>query len=183
MLTVREYRRDLAVRYARRYAMGQNRLFGDFSAIGGNCTNFVSQCLYAGSCRMNFRPIYGWFYRSMADRAPAWTGVRFFADFLTGNEEEGPFGRIAAQDEAEPGDVIQLADASGSYYHAMLIVGFSGGEPLVAAQSENSLDRPLSTYSYAFARFLHVEGVRADREETGACFDALYDGVALFPSS
>ena len=112
-----------------------------------------------------------------------WVGFKHFADFLTGNEEEGPFGRIAAQDEAEPGDVIQLADASGSYYHAMLIVGFSGGEPLVAAQSENSLDRPLSTYSYAFARFLHVEGVRADREETGACFDALYDGVALFPSS
>ena len=72
---VREYRRDLAVMYARRYAMGQNPLFGDFGGIGGNCTNFISQCLYAGSCRMNYLPTFGWYYRSLDDRAPAWTGA------------------------------------------------------------------------------------------------------------
>ena len=35
----------------------------DASAIGGDCTSFASQVLYAGSCRMNFTPVTGWYFR------------------------------------------------------------------------------------------------------------------------
>lgn len=182
---VREYRRNLAVTYARRYAMGQNPLFGDFGGIGGNCTNFISQCLYAGSCRMNYLPTFGWYYRSLDDRAPAWTGVEYFYRFLVREDGDGPFGRMVDPAEAEIGDVIQIGrrrqdGAPGiDYYHAMLIVGFSEGEPLVAAQSIASLDRPLSTYEYDASRFLHVDGVRSDPGEPAACFAALYDARSL----
>ena len=53
MLVIRPYRRERAVEYARRWATMRNPVFYDFPEIGGNCTNFVSQALYAGSCRMN----------------------------------------------------------------------------------------------------------------------------------
>ena len=32
---------------------------------------------------MNFDPVYGWFYRDPNDKAPAWTGVEYFFDFIT----------------------------------------------------------------------------------------------------
>ena len=88
MLAEKAYRRENAVNYARRYAFAQNPLFGDFRGIGGNCTNFVSQCIFAGSCEMNYTPTFGWYYISLDQRSPSWTGVDFFYNFIT--ENKGP---------------------------------------------------------------------------------------------
>ena len=68
-----EYDREAAVAYARRWALGRNPRFGDFSALGGDCANFASQCLWAGWGDMT----EGWHYRSMNERTPSWSGVRF----------------------------------------------------------------------------------------------------------
>ena len=76
MLKEREYERRRALEYARRWAYGRNPLFYNFTGIGGDCTNFISQCLLAGCCVMNCTPTFGWYYRSSSDRAPAWTGVQ-----------------------------------------------------------------------------------------------------------
>ncbi|MBR2024561.1 MAG: amidase domain-containing protein, partial [Clostridia bacterium] len=57
---MKEYNRENAVKYARKYALMRNPLFFTFEGIGGNCTNFVSQCILAGSCVMNFTPTFGW---------------------------------------------------------------------------------------------------------------------------
>ena len=56
------YDRRAAVEYAHRWAYGRNPEFYDYEEIGGDCTNFASQCLYAGSRIMNFTPTYGWYY-------------------------------------------------------------------------------------------------------------------------
>lgn len=60
------YDRAQAVAYARRWALSRNPLFYDFTGIGGDCTNFVSQCLLAGCCVMDYEPVFGWYYRSAA---------------------------------------------------------------------------------------------------------------------
>ena len=39
------YDRQAAVRYASRWAYGRNPAYADFDALGGDCTNFASQCL------------------------------------------------------------------------------------------------------------------------------------------
>ena len=67
------YDRRAAVAYAHQWAYGRNPDFYDYEEIGGDCTNFASQCLYAGTGVMNFDPVYGWFYRDPNDKAPAWT--------------------------------------------------------------------------------------------------------------
>ena len=43
------YDRQKAVAYARRWALGRNPAYFDFQDLGGDCTNFASQCLYAGA--------------------------------------------------------------------------------------------------------------------------------------
>lgn len=153
------YDREKAVLYARRWALGRNPAYYDFSAIGGDCTNFASQCLFAGAGVMNYVPVYGWYYISVRNRAPAWTGVEYLCNFLTGNDSVGPYAREVPLPEALPGDVIQLADRTGDFYHTAVITAVRP-EILVAAHDDNSLDRPLSTYAFASLRVLHIDGVR-----------------------
>ena len=181
MLVIKPYLRENALLYANRYAFSQNPVFGNFAGIGGNCTNFVSQCIYAGSCRMNYKPIFGWYYISMNERAPSWTGVDYFFNFITTNADVGPFGRLVSPDEMEVGDVIQLGKDGEGYYHTLRIVGFEGDDPLIAAQTDNALARPLSTYTYDFSRYIKILGVRLDVETNEDCFESVLNGIAIIP--
>ena len=177
MLVTKPYQRENAVAYARKYAFSQNSQFANFAGIGGNCTNFVSQSIYAGSCEMNYKPTFGWYFISLDDRSPSWTGVDYFYNFIIENADVGPFGRVATSDELELGDVIQLAREEEGVYHALLVVGFDGEDILVAAQTDNAHARPLSTYDYDYARYIKILGVRFDSPETtDACFERLMQG-------
>ena len=180
------YNRQYAVEYARKWALSRNPLFVDFTGEGGNCTNFVSQCLFAGSSVMDFTPTFGWYYRSLDDRAPAWSGVEALYDFLTGSgdfagmESVGPFAIEARnRQQVEIGDVVQLANAEGDFYHTLLITGFNGNEILVSANSDNALDRPLSSYPFASLRVLHIMGVALEvpQEES---VEAIYNAEGIF---
>ena len=153
------YARSAAVVYARRWALGRNPVWYDFENLGGDCTNFVSQCLYAGSGIMNFIPDTGWYYRSLNDRAAAWTGVEFLYRFLVNNTSVGPFGRAVEREKIQPGDIIQLGDANGRFYHSPIVLT-TRPVLLVAAHTYDALDRPLESYSYAKVRFIHIDGVR-----------------------
>ena len=137
MLVTKAYNRENAVAYAKKYAFSQNSQFGNFAGIGGNCTNFVSQAIYAGGCEMNYTPTFGWYFISLEDRSPSWTGVEFFYNFMIENVGVGPFGRVASSTELEIGDVIQLGREEEGYYHTLLLVGFDGEDLLVAAQTDN----------------------------------------------
>ena len=179
MLIIKPYLRERAVEYAAKYAFSQNPLFGNFRGIGGNCTNFVSQSVYAASCVMNYTPTFGWYYVSLDDRSPSWTGVDYFYNFFTTNKAEGPFAREVGPDETEIGDVIQLGRTDEGYYHTLLIVGFDGDDPLIAAQTDDAYMRPLSTYQYDFSRYLHIEGVRVNIPDPVDCFMRVLMGEPL----
>ena len=181
MLVIKPYLRERAVAYARKYAFGQNPIFGNFRGIGGNCTNFVSQSVYAGSCVMNYTPTFGWYYVSLEDRSPSWTGVQFFYNFMVDNKGVGPFGKETSLDEVEIGDVIQLGNNQDGFYHTLLVVGFEGDDVLVAAQTDDAYARPLSTYTYDFSRFIKILGVRIDVKIEEDCFDSVLNGVAIIP--
>ncbi len=158
------YDRQSAVAYTRTWALSRNPAYYDFSDLGGDCTNFASQAVYAGAGVMNVTPVTGWFYRTANDRTASWTGVEFFYDFLSKNLSAGPFGRWAALSEIRPGDVIQLSFDGERFAHTP--VALSVGDPpapeniLVAAHTNDALDRPLSTYAFRRLRPIHIEGVR-----------------------
>ncbi len=179
MLVEKEYNRSRAVEYAEKWALSRNPLFLDYTGNGGNCTNFVSQCLYAGSCMMNTTPIFGWYYYAADDRTASWTGVVYLYNFLTDNKGPGPYAREVMPDALMLGDVIQLGREGIGYYHTLIVTGFSGNSYLVSAQSDDAKDRPLDTYNYDYARYLHIEGVRLEVPGIPDCFPSLLAGDAL----
>ena len=157
------YNREAAIAYAREWALSRNPRFYDFEEVGGDCTNFASQCLYAGVGVMNFTPDTGWYYRSQSNRAAAWTSAEHFGRFMTTNEGRGPYGRFVPLYEAVKGDFIQLSFGDNIYSHTLIVLE-AGDVPmpeniLIAAHTYDSLDRPLDTYFYKELRTIHIEGV------------------------
>ena len=157
------YSRQLAVAYATKWSLFRNPLYLDFSQIGGDCTNFVSQCLYAGSHIMNYNPITGWYYRTPDDRTAAWTSVTFLYKYLTTHKGDGPFGNIVDLKEIKEGDVIQL-EKDGVFYHSLLVTNTPSiptiDNILISAHSFDSYNRVLSSYNFDSIRCIHINGVR-----------------------
>lgn len=158
------YQRQKAVDYAEKWAYKRNPAYYNFDEIGGDCTNFISQCIYAGSGVMNYTPDVGWYYISASNRSAAWTGVPYLYNFLTTNKGPGPFGKELSLDQAQIGDVIQLSFDSVVFSHSLLVTQ-TGTIPspeniLLATHTYDAFDRPLNTYSYQLSRLIHIEDIR-----------------------
>ena len=154
------YDRASAVDYAERWALARNPSYYDFSDLGGDCTNFVSQCLFAGCGVMNYSSENGWFYRGLNDRAASWTSVNYLFQFLMTNTGPGPYARIAERRDLVPGDVIQLGKADGTFYHSLFVLDASPDQIYIAAHSYDALWRPITSYDAARIRYLHIHARR-----------------------
>lgn len=159
------YNRQAAVAYARKWALSRNPRYADFEKMGGDCTNFASQVIHAGGCPMNFHQ-YGWYYRNLNDRAPAWTSVKYLHRFLSTNKSIGPVVVETDIDGMEPGDIIQLNFGDDEVFdHSPVVVEIQPGRRtldkiLIAAHTFDRLDYPVSNYSFRKIRFLHIVGYR-----------------------
>lgn len=152
------YNREAAVAYAKAWALKRNPKYLDFETLGGDCTNFASQCLYAGCPEMDYRPTVGWFYRSGNDRTPSWTGVEYLYNFLISPHERGPRGKLMGRASMRPGDIVQLGRADGRFYHSPVIVAVTPLEIFVAAHSTDEWMKPLSTYPADKVRYIKICG-------------------------
>ena len=159
------YNRDKAVAYAHEWVFRRNPRYYDFDKLGvGDCTNFISQCLYAGCGVMNYTPTMGWYYISLNQRAPAWSGVPFLYNFLTTNKGAGPYGKEMSIENAMLGDVIQLSPDGVRFVHSLLIVAL--GDPpsvdniLITCHTKDSDNRPLNSYTYNRMRLIHIIDAR-----------------------
>lgn len=152
------YNRAGAVDYASKWALSRNPKYYNFDGIGGDCTNFASQCLYAGSGVMNYTGDVGWYYNSPNDRAAAWSDAQYLNNFLMNNKKVGPIAEASPISDLEIGDFVQLHNGI-EYYHTLIITGFFQGEPLVCAHTEDAYMRPLRTYYAAAKQGVHILGV------------------------
>ena len=157
------YDRIRAVEYANKWAYRRNPAYYDFSELGGDCTNFVSQCLYAGSGIMNYTPIYGWYYINASNRTASWTGVEYLYNFLINNKGAGPQGEDAELKRIMAGDIVQLKfTGSDIFHHTPIVVDAGSGTPetvLVAAHSVDCNCRPISSYNYSALRPVHIYNI------------------------
>ena len=62
----------------------------------------------------------------------------------------------------------------------MIISAVENGEIYVCAQSDDALDRPISSYNFATARFLHIMGVRFEVSDD-LCYNYLLSGGETEP--
>lgn len=154
------YDRQKAVDYAKKWALGRNPEFYDYSAVGGDCTSFASQCVYAGCEIMNYTKEIGWYYINGNDKSPSWSGVEFFYDFMVNNRSVGPIAETVRLKSALPGDIIQLANYAGDYYHTVVLTdivkGRRGVRYYVCSHSRDAYQKNLFSYNFYELRCIHV---------------------------
>ncbi|MGN1208266.1 MAG: amidase domain-containing protein [Christensenellales bacterium] len=149
------YNRKKAVEYAKKYAFEYNNDFYNFTSIGGDCTNFISQCLFAGGLEMDYSQ-NGWFYQSIYQRSPSWTSVEDLWNYGLKNRNI-KLKQINMQD-LEIGDIIQFFDISRQkYYHCVIVTKIikpiSKQNILVSCHDYDAFNKSLALYSETNFRF------------------------------
>ncbi len=175
-VTDTSYDRDAAVAYAKELCnkRNYNGRWLAYDMYGGNCQNFASQCIYAGGIKMDNRG-YGesqWkFYsqtlnnkQTASGRSYSWTGVDPFYTYATINRSNGLICQAdLALNYAEKGDVIQV----GAYYewrHSLVVTDVlfdadgSLQDIIVASNTADRWNYPLSAYIYTYPRLIHILG-------------------------
>ena len=162
------YRRDLAVAYAERWWNEPNPQYEYFEV---NCTNYVSQCLFAGRAPMNYtgRRESGWWYKGRVGGREWWSYSWAVADSLRRYlAMPRSFGlraqEVDAPEKLKLGDVICYDwDGTGRFGHNTIVTAFTAdGEPLVNANTVASRHRFWDYQdSYAWTkntryRFFHI---------------------------
>ena len=163
-MQIKPYDSTMAVKYAHKWAYDRNPIYYNFDSLGGDCTAFVSQCIYDGSNIMNYGKLNSWYYNNINDRSPSWSGVEFIYKFLVNNKSVGPFGIEVQANEAMPGDIVQLSFDGNKFEHSVLIVETINSNNLdtikIAAHTNDADYRKISTYDFNKIRFMHIQGVR-----------------------
>ena len=164
MKNIIEYNRHRATEYALAYAHKRNKAFYDFSELGGNCTNFVSQCLLAGGMIQNYDYPFGWFYKNINNRSPSFSGVEYLYNFLTRIDfTRGPFAKVVNIQDTQLGDIIQFKQTEPKFTHSLIITKLNANDPTNPYVTTNSYDvenKPLNAYWFTQARALNIVGSR-----------------------
>ena len=154
---LKEYNREKAVEYALDWALRFNPNFYNFTHIGGDCTNYISQCLYYSGMPMNYSP-FGWFYNSTLSRSPSWTSVESLQNFLLNNNQIGPVGKIVSLDKIELGDIIQIRQNLKTFNHSVIVTKIQNDQIFVCAHTFNVLNKNLADYFALELLPIHILG-------------------------
>jgi len=112
--------------YARTYALTLNSPpWGNYESMGGDCTNFTSQCLYAAGVPFDNSGTYKWYWYSDNNRVPAWTGASQFKTYALNNNSSstsnyGLYAKASNWNNVYLCDIVQLGSPP---YHSMVISG------------------------------------------------------------
>lgn len=158
------YNREKVIEYAKKWAYNRNSQYYDFDNVGGDCTSFASQCIYAGAKIMNYLKKNGWYYISGNNKSPSWSGVEFLYNFLTQNKSVGPYGYEVEQDKIELGDIAQLSFDGNKFSHSLVIVKIQDKTDLnqifISSHTFDSFNKRISEYNFEKIRFIHIDKVR-----------------------
>lgn len=170
------YDRQAAVEYGQQWVNQRNdeSVYLIYDDFGGNCQNFVSQCIYAGGIDMDYTGYseQQWkFYSNVLNeratpsgRSYSWIGVDEFYTYACENTGTGMICMPDVGYElAEKGDVVHVG-AYHKWRHALLVTDVikdESGNVLDITVASNTSDRwnyPLSAYIYTASRLIHIVG-------------------------
>lgn len=128
------YNAKLACEYAQKHALNYNTKYKSFDNSGGDCTNFVSQCLHAGHIPIT---------NSWRPYSTSWIRVIELYNYLIKNDIGVD---ITSKHPYKEGDIIQFyANNKGYFSHSGVITKALGyGEYLYCCHSYDKLNFPLS---------------------------------------
>lgn len=169
MRNMKRYRREQAVAYADTWWNQPNPQYEEFEA---NCTNYVSQCLFAGEVPMHYtnRRDSGWWYKGRQQKGKEWWSYswavsRSLTAFLSKSRSKGLRAvEVDRADKLELGDIIVYDwNGNNTFQHSTIVTAFdSKGQPLVNANTVASKHRYWDYQdSYAWTpntryRFFHI---------------------------
>lgn len=120
------YNRAGAVAYARRHARNPNPNYANFEGDGGDCTNFVSQCLYEGGGISQHvgssHTDHNWFYISSGNRSTSWTGAHQLYNYLSSSNSRINAIQIPKL-SLQIGDIIQFLPTHKLWGHSVIVTG------------------------------------------------------------
>ncbi|MDQ0257020.1 hypothetical protein J2S74_004465 [Evansella vedderi] len=132
------YDRLAVVQYAERW---WNEFNPEYRKFENDCTNYVSQCMYAGGLSMNGHPdrSNGWWYRNN-QWSYSWTVAHALRWYLSGTKHGVRVKEVSSADQLLRGDVICYDfTGDGNWQHTTIVVAKDGeGMPLVNAHTANS---------------------------------------------
>jgi len=141
------YRREAAVAYAERWWNEPNPAYENFEV---NCTNYVSQCLFAGEAPMNYtgRRPSGWWYKGYSNNQEMWSFSWAVAGSLSQYLANPRTYGLRAESVTAPellrlGDVICYDwEGNGRVGHSTVVTAFTPDRmPLVNANTVSSRHR------------------------------------------
>lgn len=137
-----QYDRERAVAYANQWWNERNPAFPAFRV---DCTNFVSQCLYAGGAPMRGAPdkSTGWWIKpEQGIWSFSWSVAHSLRWYLETSKRGLTATRVYSPTDLEIGDVIAY-DFSGDdrIDHTTIVTSIQGGIPYVHAHTSNSANR------------------------------------------
>lgn len=157
-----------AVEYARKWAKSRNPLYKSY---GADCTNYVSQCVKAGGKSMT-KPSS--IPTGVKGTTKYWYSVRYeewhtnhyvykwkesssfinVADFYTywknrGIKTASYSSKAKLQNGVSVGDVVQLKNGKGKWFHSIIITGGSKGARTYCGHTKNRKDEPVKNISGA----------------------------------
>ena len=158
------YDRQKVLKYAEKWAYSRNPKYYNFDNVGGDCTSFASQCIFAGSNIMNYSKTNGWYYINGNNKSSSWSGVEFLYDFLITNKSIGPYGKEVSENEIKIGDIAQLSFSDNKFGHTLVIVKvykeFGINQIFISSHTYDSFNKKISEYDYKKIRYIHIENVR-----------------------
>ena len=148
------------IEYAKKWAFLRNPQYYNFDSVGGDCTNFASQCIYAGIQKMNYTKDFGWYYIDGNRKSPSWSGVEYLYQFLVHNKGDGPQAVETTQQGIEVGDIVQLSFDGKQFAHTLVVVKVENKYTLkgikIASHTFDSFDKAISEYDFQKIRWLHI---------------------------
>ncbi len=154
------YDRSAAVAYARQYMDERNEDWHDYSGEGGNCQNYVSQCILAGGIPMDVEGSARWKWFSAAQNDSAsetgctlsWINVDSFWAYARDNTGSGLVAEVDADfDSGQAGDLIVMGTPD-DWNHVVIItevVKDAEGNTvdyLICSNTTDVRDFPVSAY-------------------------------------
>lgn len=161
-----QYSRIEAVDYATRYALSPNPYYKYFSLAntGGDCSNFISQCLLAGGATTNYK----WWYHhnnslntSHDTWSQTWAVAHALYWYIKINQASNLPGikgfEVTEINSLDLGDLIFLEDNNGHIFHSAIVTYHSANQLLISQHSNEALNIPVkATWSSKKKHFIKI---------------------------
>ncbi len=128
------YNVNKAIEYANKWALKRNPAYNDYSNEGGDCANFVSQCLFAGGLPRTS----GWDHRKWP-AMEGWISNEKLREYLVGNNM-GSYVHNIKPAQLKKGDLVYYnwsGDKSWTQHVTIVVGKDKNGQPIINSHTRD----------------------------------------------